>query len=151
MRRTLQRSYGAVREADPKTVRSKRTLALPESVVASLREHRVRQLEDRLLAGSRWVENGYVFTSSIGTPLDGSNVTHRFHRDLEAAGLPRQRFHDLRHACASFLLAQGVHPRVVMETLGHSQISLTMDTYTHVVPSLQRDAADRIDAVLRAV
>lgn len=69
-------------------------------------------------------------------------------KTLEAAGLPRQRFHDLRHACATFLLAQGLSPRVVMETLGHSQIGITMDTYAHVLPSLQREAADRMNDLL---
>jgi len=84
----------------------------------------------------------------VGTPLDGITVTRRFQALLARAGLPRQRFHDLRHACASLLLAQGVAPRVVMETLGHSQISLTMNTYSHVVPSLGRAAADRMDELL---
>jgi integrase len=79
-----------------------------------------------------------VFPSTIGTPLDGVTVTHRFQDALKRLGLPHQRFHDLRHACASLLLAQGVSPRVVMETLGHS----------HVIPALQRDAADRMDALL---
>jgi integrase len=92
---------------------------------------------------------GFVFTSTIGTPHDGSGVSRRFHAALEAAGLPRQRFHDLRHACASLLLVQGVAPRVVMEILGHSQISLTMNTYSHVIPELQRDAAARMDEALR--
>jgi integrase len=105
-------------------------------------------VQERLLAGSRWQETGLVFTTAIGTPLDGGSVTHRFQRMLERAGLPRLRFHDLRHACASLLLAQGVHPRVVMEILGHSQISLTMNTYSHVIPALQREAAERMDAVL---
>lgn len=75
----------------------------------------------------------------------------RFERILKNAGLPRQRFHDLRHAAASLLLAQGVNPRVVMEILGHSQISLTLNTYSHVIPSLQREAASRMDAVLTEV
>jgi integrase len=75
-------------------------------------------------------------------------VTRRFQRLLARAGLPRQRFHDLRHACATLLLAEGVHPRVVMDTLGHSQIALTMNTYSHVIPALQRDAADRMDDIL---
>lgn len=70
------------------------------------------------------------------------NLTHRFQRLLERAGVPRRRFHDLRHSCATVLLAQGVPARVVMEMLGHSQISLTMNTYTHVLPTMQRDAAD---------
>ncbi len=89
-----------------------------------------------------------VFPSERGTLADGPNVTHRFHNLLRRAGLPSMRFHDLRHACASLLLVQGVHPRVVMETLGHSQISLTMNTYSHVLPALQREAADRMEAVL---
>ena len=101
-----------------------------------------------MLAGSRWQEQGLVFTSTIGTPLDGPNVTHRFQEHIAAAGLPRQWFHDLRHACASQLLAQGVSPRVVMETLGHSQIGITMNLYAHVMPTLQRDAAERMEALL---
>ena len=75
-------------------------------------------------------------------------MTRRFQRLLKSAGLRHQRFHDLRHACASLLLAQGVAPRVVMEVLGHSQISLTMNTYSHVMPELRREASDRMDAVL---
>lgn len=84
---------------------------------------------------------------TVGAPTDAISVTRRFQRILKAAGLPRQRFHDLRHAAASLLLAQGVNPRVVMEILGHSQISLTLNTYSHVIPSLQREAAQRMDAV----
>jgi integrase len=80
--------------------------------------------------------------------MDGIAVTRRFQAILADAGLPHQRFHDLPHACASLLLAQGVAPRVVMETLGHSQISLTLNTYSHVIPGLGRAAADQMDAVL---
>lgn len=133
-----------------KDTRSRRTIALPAVVLSALRGHRARQLEERLWAGTRGQEHGFVFASTIGTPLDGPSVTRRFQALLAAASLPRQRFHDLRHACATLLLAQGVHPRVVMETLGHSQIALTMNTYSHVIPALQRDAADRIDTALGA-
>ena len=108
----------------------------------------MRQKTERLLAGERWRETGLVFTTTIGTPLDDRNVRKAFRELLDAAELPPMRIHDLRHTCASLLLAQGVHPRVVMETLGHSQISLTLDTYSHVMPTLERDAADRMDAVL---
>ena len=80
--------------------------------------------------------------------MTGGDVTKRFQALLKAAELPRLRFHDLRHGCASLLLAQGVHPRVVMEQLGHSTITLTMNVYSHVIPALQRDAADRMDAML---
>jgi len=80
--------------------------------------------------------------------MTGGDVTKRFQAILRVAAQPRLRFHDLRHGCASLLLAQGVHPRVVMEQLGHSTITLTMNVYSHVIPALQRDAADRMDAML---
>lgn len=118
---------------EPKSERSRRAITLPDIVVSSLRGHRMRQREDRLLAGQRWQENGFVFTSRVGTPLDPWNVIKAFKRLLTAADLPNIRFHDLRHTAATFLLAQGVDPRTIMETLGHSQISLTLNTYSHVL------------------
>lgn len=148
VRHALQRVDGRLVLVEPKSHTSRRTIALPAGTVAALREHRRRQLEERVLAGRRWQDQDLTFTTTIGTPLDGTAVTKRFQRLLAYAGLPRQRFHDLRHACASLLLAQGVHPRVVMEVLGHSQISLTMNTYSHVIPALQREAADRMEALL---
>lgn len=90
-----------------------------------------------------------MFTTALGRPLDARNVVRYFKRQLWAAGLPEaRRFHDLRHTCATLLLAQGVHPRLVMEILGHSQIGLTMDTYSHVLPAMQRDAADKMQRLL---
>jgi integrase len=89
-----------------------------------------------------------VFTSAVGTPLDCSNVGRYFRRILKRAELPRIRFHDLRHSCASLLLAQGMHPRVVMEILGHRPIALTLNTYSHVFPSLHKEAAASIDVLL---
>lgn len=100
-------------------------------------------------AAHRAVEVVAVFTTAIGTPLDSRNVTKAFQSLLERVGLPRMRFHDLRHSAATLMLAEGVPPRVIMETLGHSNIGMTMNLYAHVVPSLQRDAADRMDEVLR--
>ena len=135
---------------ETKTARSRRALVMPPVVIAALRSHRARQAVERLAAGDRWVDLDLVFPSLLGTLADGPNVTHRFHRLLKKAGMPKMRFHDLRHACASLLLVQGVHPRVVMETLGHSQISLTMNTYSHVLPALQREAADKMELVLTA-
>ena len=88
-----------------------------------------------------------MLTSSIGTPLEPRNVTRQFKALLTAAKLPDMRLHDLRHSCATLLLAQGVNPRVVMETLGHSQVSLTLNTYSHVLPALQHEAAARMNAV----
>ena len=101
-----------------------------------------------MAAGPRSQESGVVFTSTIGTPLDGRNVTRRLQRLLEEAGLPRQTFHELRHGCASLLLALGVQPRVVMETLGHSGSAITTEVYSHVTAALQREAADRMDEFL---
>jgi integrase len=86
-----------------------------------------------------------VFTSSIGTPLEPRNANRVFTDLLKTAGLRPIRFHDLRHTCASLLLAQGVSPRVVMETLGHSAVAVTMNTYGHVMPLAQREAADRMN------
>jgi integrase len=145
VRVALQRLEGrGLQIVEPKTARSRRSIALPPQVVESLRAHKARQAN----AGCGWHDNDFVFTTATGEPLEGSSVTHRFQKLLRRAGLPHLRFHDLRHACASLLLAQGVHPRVVMETLGHSQISLTMNTYSHVIPALQRDAAERMDMIL---
>jgi integrase len=101
------------------------------------------------VGGSRWQEGDFVFSSTVGTPMVAGDVTARFHRLLHAAELPRMRFHDLRHGAASLLLSQDVHPRVVMQMLGHSTIALTMNTYSHVIPQLERDAADLMDVALR--
>ena len=150
VRQALQRRKGGIFFVVPKSKRSRRSVAMPAVVTAALKTHRVRQLEERMVAGSRWVESGLVFTTRRGTPLDPSNVTKAFHELLVSAGLPRIRIHDLRHTAATLLLAQGVSPRVIMEILGHSQISLTMDTYSHVLPALQREAAEQMDAVLGA-
>ena len=130
-----------------KSTRSRRTIALPAVAITALRSHRVRQLEARLAAGGHWQDRSFVLTSSVGTPLEPRNVTRQFKALLTAAKLPDMRLHDLRHSCATLLLAQGVNPRVVMETLGHSQVSLTLNTYSHVLPALQRDAAARMNAV----
>jgi len=148
VRHALLRIDRKVQLVEPKTKRSRRRIAVPPAVVAVLREHRTRQLQARLWVGSRWVEGDFVFTTSIGTPLDGADVTRRFQGLLAAVGLPRMRFHDLRHGAASLLLAQGVHARVVMEMLGHSTIALTMNTYSHVIPELQREAADKMEMML---
>jgi integrase len=149
VRRASQRiPHEGTQLVETKTPRSRRTLVMPPVVISAPRAHRSRQAMERLAAGERWVNVDLVFPSQRGTLADGPNVTHRFHKLLKRAELPSMRFHDLRHACASLLLVQGVHPRVVMETLGHSQISLTMNTYSHVLPALQRDTADRMEAVL---
>ncbi len=147
---TLQRIDGKWQVGEPKSKRSRRTLPLPAEVVSTLRAQRLRQLEERLLAGDRWQDWGLIFTSTVGTPLEPSNLNARLHTLLAEAGLPQQGIHKLRHCFASLLIAQGVSPRVVMEMLGHSQISLTMNTYAHVMPTMLEDAARAVDAVFAA-
>lgn len=148
VRWSLQRIEGKFRLVEPKSDRSMRTLPIPGFVAAQLKQHRVAQEREQALAGEAWDGNwSLVFLTDRGRPLDNANVNHTLKRLLKAAGLRPMRLHDLRHGCASLLLAKRVSPRVVMETLGHSQISLTMNTYAHVIPSLQRDAADRMDEV----
>lgn len=149
VRRALQRQRAdGLVFTEPKTARSRRTVSLPAPLVASLRAHRSHQLQERLLAGSMWRGSDCVFTTECGSPIDPPNDYRLFKQLLVAAGLREVRLHDLRHTAASLLLLQGVAPRVVMEVLGHSQISLTMNTYSHVVPELKRDAADRMGEVL---
>ena len=144
----LQRIHGSPKLVEPKTERSRRTLAMPPMIARQLQQHFTSQQRERDSAGSHWHEHGLVFTTPIGTPLDGTAVTKQFHHVLERAGLQQRRFHDLRHSCATLLLVQGVSPRVVMDLLGHSQIGITMNTYSHVIPDLRRDAANRMDQLL---
>jgi integrase len=133
---------------EPKSRRSRRTLTLPAVVVDALKAHRTRQLEERMAAGPDWQDNGLVFTTPIGTAIDDSNLRRAFYAVLKAAGLPQRGFHALRHSCATLLLLKGVDVRTIMELLGHSQISLTLDTYAHVLVQLKRVAADQMDAML---
>lgn len=148
---TLQRVAGALQRGEPKTPRSRRVLNLPALARGALRRHRARQAAERLQAGPCWQEQDLVFTTVVGTPLDARNVRRAFKQHLRRAGLPAGvRFHDLRHTAATLLLAQGVHPRAVTETLGHSQIGLTLDTYSHVLPALRQEVAAQMDAILGA-
>lgn len=144
----LARVGGKLEFIEPKSRQSRRTVPIHDGLVAALRNHRRRQFEERLAAGSRWHDGGLVFTTGIGTPLEPRALNEDFERVVMAAGLRRIRLHDLRHSCATFLLAQSVHPRVVMELLGHSQISLTMETYSHVLPDAMREAIGRMEALL---
>jgi|ADGO01.1.fsa_nt_gi Site-specific recombinase XerD len=116
-------------------------------LLAMLRKHRERQEQLRSVA-RRWTDSGLVFTSSVGTAIEPSDLSREFKKVLKRAGLPENlRFHDLRHACATLLIVMGVHPRVVMEILGHSQIGTTMNIYAHVLPRVQREAVTGLDAL----
>ncbi len=150
VKRTITRLVGkGFTTSEPKTTKSRRRIHLTKMAIEALKQHRVRQREARLAAGPNWNEQGWVFCNAIGSPVEVGNMIRRSFRPiLVKAELPIIRFHDLRHSAASLLLALGVHVKVVQELLGHSQISLTLDTYSHVLPSLQAEAVDRLDALL---
>lgn len=148
VRQTLAR--GTHDLSEPKTERARRTLRLGGEALWALREQRRLQLEERLAAGARWRDGGYVFASGIGTPLDARNVTRALAAALERAGLPHQRFHDLRHAYATLLLEHGEELAVVSRTLGHADLSTTPDVYAHLTPAMLERTAARMDAILGA-
>ncbi len=137
-------------ESEPKTGQGRRKIRLPTFTVEALREHRTRQLEERLLAGELWQDHSLVFCTATGNYINPeSTLKTIFKRILKNAGLPDIRFHDLRHSAATLMLSMGVHPKVVQELLGHSQISITMDIYSHVLPSMQQDAMEKMNTLLQ--
>lgn len=147
--RALQRqSAGAgLQFVEPKSATSRRTVALGEMACWALRDHRRRQNEERLSLGSEWHANDLVFCTVFGDPMDPGRIGRYLDRDLRNANCPRIRVHDLRHTAATILLQQNEHPRLVQELLGHSNIALTLGTYSHVAPTMHREAADRMDAL----
>jgi integrase len=143
----LRRIGGTLQLVEPKTPQSRRTLVLPAPVVLALRAHRVRQTTERL-AAPEWIDSGLVFTTHRGTPCNPNKVLATFHRLCGDAGLPAIRFHDLRHTCATLLLARNVPPKVVQEILGHTTIRTTLDLYSHVLPPAHAAAAETLTALL---
>lgn len=149
VRRGLHRvsGQGLVYE-EPKAERSRRTVALPTPLVDALRLHRATQLEERIAAGSLWEDHDLVFAQANGRPIERKSDWQAWKALLQEAGVRNVRLHDGRHTAATLLLSEGVHPRVVMEVLGHAQMRTTTDTYRHVMPALGRDAANRMGNAL---
>ena len=144
---TLHRTRTGFEFLEPKTARSRRQVALTRTAIAALGRHRAVQLEERLRC-PYWQDAELVFASVVGTPVDAGNLVKRsFDPLLQKAGLPRIRFHDLRHSAAT-LLGQGVHPKIVSEMLGHSNVATTLDLYSHVTPTMQQAAVEALDTVL---
>jgi integrase len=131
----------------PKSSAGQRRIALSPTLVLLLRQHRATQDAQRILLGNHLNDDDLVFAHPDGSPLDPGTVTHTFTRVLKNAGLPHIRFHDLRHTHATLMLKAGVHPKIVSERLGHANIGITLDTYSHVVPGLQEVAAQRFDEI----
>ncbi len=149
VRLALQRQPGqGLVLVPPKSRAGRRTIALPPQLVEALKAHRAVHLAERLAAGPLWEEHGLVFCQPNGRPLDPRSDHRAWRALLDEAGVRGARLHDARHTAATLLLQQGVPARVAMEILGHSQISLTLGTYSHVMPELAQDAANRMGALL---
>ncbi|MDQ7794170.1 MAG: tyrosine-type recombinase/integrase [bacterium] len=150
VRRTLVMVAGRPTPQEPKTARSRRRVKLPDSSVEALRQWRIEQKKERLVHGEGYVDSGNVFTQRDGKPLRPDLLSKRyFPRLLKAAALPPTlRFHDLRHSHATALLQAGTPAKVISDRLGHFSTGFTMDTYAHVTPSLEQEAADRFDALV---
>lgn len=147
---SLQRVDRGWRIGAPKTQRSRRQIALTPTAIDALRAHRARQLSERMLVADLWKGGDLVFCNAIGDHLDAQGLSRTtYQRLLRRAGLPHKRFHDLRHTAATLLLKAGIHPKIVSEMLGHSTIAITMDTYSFVMPDMQREAASAMEAMLR--
>ena len=151
VRRTLNRvptvlgkGAGMLVESEPKTKQSRRSIVLPAFALEALQRQKQLQTEWKHYAEDAWEEHEYVFTTPLGRYIHPNTLYRRFKVLLKQAGLPDLRFHDLRHSVASSLLSHGVHPKVVQEILGHSQISITLDIYSHVLPTMHVDAMEKL-------
>lgn len=146
---SAEQTKEGVRYKEPKSGRA-RTVSLSTTVLAELKAHRAKQAEEQLRLGIRPDENSFVVAQIDGKPLQPRSLTHEWMRLIQKTTLPRIRFHDLRHTHATQLLSAGVHPKVASERLGHSTIGITLDLYSHVMPGMQADAAEQVDAALQA-
>ncbi len=133
----------------PKTQRSRRTIYIDTHTIGALKDHRRRQREEQLAAGSAWDKsNDFVFRDELGRALHPDWFSREFNRLVRVAGVPRIRLHDLRHTYATLALKTGVHPKIVSERLGHATIAITLDLYSHVTPGIARDAAEAVAATI---
>jgi integrase len=140
--RALVREGGRHTLGETKTRRGRRQINLTPRTVNALKKHRKKQLEEKMKLAGLYKDHGLIFASGVGTPVNPENLVKRsFKPLLKKAGLPEIRFHDLRHTCATLLLSRGVHPKLVQELLGHATIAMTLDTYSHYLPSMGDQAA----------
>ena len=148
--RALVREGGRYRLGEMKTKRGHRSIRLTSRAVNALGAHRKRQLEERMRYAGLYEDHGLIFATQLGTPVNPENLVKRsFKPLLQQAGLPEIRFHDLRHTCATLLLGGGVHPKFVQELLGHATIAMTLDTYSHFLPSMGDQTARAMEDALR--
>ena len=148
VRRTLSETRTGHKFELPKSGKG-RSIKLSRKAVEALRSHRARQAEEKLRLGSLWQDNGLVFPTTTGTTMSGTNLLGRHFKPLlKRADLPAVRLHDLRHTCATILLMAGKHPKFVQEMFGHANISITLDTYSHVIEGMDGGLADAMDDAL---
>jgi integrase len=149
VRTNLQRTKAGLELGEPKSRRSRRRISINRTVVQALREHRIRQFEEELSSGPAWRDQRFVFSNEVGGPIEAQNFLRRsFHRVLALSGIPRCRFHDLRHTAISLLLANGVPITTVSEIAGHSRTSVTLDVYGHNMPGGHEQATEMMRKVL---
>jgi integrase len=149
VRRTLTKNGGRLLLGEPKTRKSRRNIQLTDEAVRALREHLDRQVEHIQRFGDLYRDEGLIFASEVGTLINPSNLRQRsFASLLKRASLPQIRFHDLRHTCATLLLSRNVHPKFVQELLGHANIAITLDTYSHVLVSMGDHTARAMELAL---
>lgn len=144
------RNRGHLLVGEPKTKKSRRTVRLTEPAIVALKAHLARQVEWMERLGDLYEDQGLIFATERGTLINPTNLRKRsFIPLLQRAGLPQIRFHDLRHTCATLLLSANVNPKIVSEMLGHATIAITLDTYSHVLPTMQEGAIRALEQVLR--
>jgi integrase len=148
VKRNLKREGGRLVTADTKTLKSRRAVNLPGPVIEALKENRELQGEERAYLGAAWIETDFVFTTSVGTPIDPRNLYREFAQICQRAGLGHWHPHELRHSAASLMLASGVKLQVVSEVLGHSSIRMTADVYGHILDPDRQQAAAAMSEVL---
>jgi integrase len=146
---SIEQTEAGCREKETKSGRE-RSVIMPALLADELRRYRLQQAEGLLQLGIRLMGDNHVLAQADGTPFQPRSLTHAFIKFIRKHNLRRIRLHDLRHTHATHMLAAGVHPKIAQERLGHSSIDVTMDLYSHTMPGMQAEAADRVDAALRA-
>jgi integrase len=152
VKRQLQRITGQGKVfREPKTASGKRTIVIGQAGIDKLKDNQENQQNLRMFAGEKWKENKLIFTTSIGTPMEPRRMYLMFKKYANEVHLPSIRLHDLRHTAATLMLQAGVHPKIVQERLGHADISLTLNTYSHVSPVMQQNVAEKLDILLMPI
>jgi integrase len=136
---------------EPKTASSKRSISIPEIALQELKTHKAKQNRLKLLYGEAYCDHGLVCPRPDGNPMDPRGLNEHFENCIQKSGLPKIRFHDLRHTHATLMLQLGQHPKVVSERLGHANVNITMNTYSHVMPNMQSDAAKKFNEAFKNI